>query len=405
MTGAEPAPSNRLLLGLLAAITAAGPIAMNIYLPALPRVQAYFGTSVAEVNLTVSLPLIAFAIGVFVYGPVSDRFGRRPVILGGQLVFALGNLLCLFAPSFGMLLAGRVVQALGTSAGLVVARAMLGDLYGREKMARMLAYLTMIIVIGPTVSPLIGGFVTEAFGWHALFGLLLATNFVILAVVWRFLPETRSDADRRQGASGLARMSLAVIRQPTFLGLALQSGMIFSVFLAFISIVPYVMVSLGHSSTEYGLWYLAVAIGYFLGNWVVTRFATRAGLRRLIEMGMAIQLVSAVGGAGLVLAGFWQPAALFLPMGVLSFGQGLALPNITASAVALAPRTPGAASSMLSFSQQLIGAIAVQGMAVFATTTPVPIYIFMVAASLAAWASLFMLPRALDTGGSVPRHD
>lgn len=405
MTGAEPAPSNRLLLGLLAAITAAGPIAMNIYLPALPRVQAYFGTSVAEVNLTVSLPLIAFAIGVFVYGPVSDRFGRRPVILGGQLVFALGNLLCLFAPSFGMLLAGRVVQALGTSAGLVVARAMLGDLYGREKMARMLAYLTMIIVIGPTVSPLIGGFVTEAFGWHALFGLLLATNFVILAVVWRFLPETRSDADRRQGASGLARMSLAVVRQPTFLGLALQSGMIFSVFLAFISIVPYVMVSLGHSSTEYGLWYLAVAIGYFLGNWVVTRFATRAGLRRLIEMGMAIQLVSAVGGAGLVLAGFWQPAALFLPMGVLSFGQGLALPNITASAVALAPRAPGAASSMLSFSQQLIGAIAVQGMAVFATSTPVPIYIFMVAASLAAWASLFMLPRALDTGGSVPRHD
>ena len=405
MTGAEPAPSNRLLLGLLAAITAAGPIAMNIYLPALPRVQAYFGTSVADVNLTVSLPLIAFAIGVFVYGPVSDRFGRRPVILGGQLVFALGNLLCLFAPSFGMLLAGRVVQALGTSAGLVVARAMLGDLYGREKMARMLAYLTMIIVIGPTVSPLIGGFVTEAFGWHALFGLLLATNFAILAVVWRFLPETRSDADRRQGASGLARMSLAVVRQPTFLGLALQSGMIFSVFLAFISIVPYVMVSLGHSSTEYGLWYLAVAIGYFLGNWVVTRFATRAGLRRLIEMGMAIQLVSAVGGAGLVLAGFWQPAALFLPMGVLSFGQGLALPNITASAVALAPRTPGAASSMLSFSQQLIGAIAVQGMAVFATTTPVPIYIFMVGASLAAWASLFMLPRALDTGGSVPRHD
>jgi len=405
VTGAEPAPSNRLLLGLLAAITAAGPIAMNIYLPALPRVQAYFGTSVADVNLTVSLPLIAFAIGVFVYGPVSDRFGRRPVILGGQLVFALGNLLCLFAPSFGMLLAGRVVQALGTSAGLVVARAMLGDLYGREKMARMLAYLTMIIVIGPTVSPLIGGFVTEAFGWHALFGLLLATNFAILAVVWRFLPETRSDADRRQGASGLARMSLAVVRQPTFLGLALQSGMIFSVFLAFISIVPYVMVSLGHSSTEYGLWYLAVAIGYFLGNWVVTRFATRAGLRRLIEMGMAIQLVSAVGGAGLVVAGFWQPAALFLPMGVLSFGQGLALPNITASAVALAPRTPGAASSMLSFSQQLIGATAVQGMAVFATSTPVPIYIFMVAASLAAWASLFMLPRALDTGGSVPRHD
>jgi DHA1 family bicyclomycin/chloramphenicol resistance-like MFS transporter len=390
----ESALSDRLLLGLLAAITAAGPVTMNIYLPALPRVQEYFGTSVAEVNLTVSLALMAFAIGVLVYGPISDRFGRRPVILGGQLVFALGNLLCLLSPSFGALLAGRIVQALGTSAGLVVARAMLGDLYGREKMARMLAYLTMILVIGPTVSPLVGGLITEAFGWHALFALLLVANVVIFTVVWRFLPETRSAADRNRGAAHLARASLSVIRQPAFMGFAFQSGLIYAIFLTFISIVPYVMATFGHSSTEYGIWYLAVALGYFLGNWVVTRFATRVGLRRLIEAGIVVQLLSAVTGGALVLAGFWQPAALFLPMGVLGFGQGLALPNITASAVSLAPRTPGAASSMLSFSQQMIGAVAVQCMAVFATDTPVPLYAFIVAASLAAWISLFVLPRA-----------
>jgi DHA1 family bicyclomycin/chloramphenicol resistance-like MFS transporter len=402
VTGTEPAPkpapSDRLLLGLLAAITAAGPVTMNIYLPALPQVQEYFGTSVAEVNMTVSLALMAFAIGVFVHGPVSDRFGRRPVILGGQLVFALGNLLCLLSQSFGMLLAGRVVQAFGTSAGLVVARAMLGDLYGREKMARMLAYLTMILVIGPTVSPLVGGLITEAFGWHAVFALLLGANVLIIAVIWRFLPETRHQADRGRGAVEMLRNSLAVARQPAFAAFALQSGMIYAVFLTFISIAPYVMTALGHSATEYGLWYLALAAGYFLGNWVVTRSATKVGLHRLIKAGIRIQLLSAVAGGGLVLAGFWQPAALFLPMGVLGFGQGLALPNITASAVALAPRTPGAASSMLSFWQQTIGAITVQGMAVFATDTPVPIYVFMVAASLAAWVSSFALPRSSDAG-------
>jgi DHA1 family bicyclomycin/chloramphenicol resistance-like MFS transporter len=400
VTGTEhapkPAPSDRLLLGLLAAITAAGPVTMNIYLPALPHVQEYFGTSVAEVNMTISLALMAFAIGVSVHGPVSDRFGRRPVILGGQLVFALGNLLCLLSQSFGMLLAGRVVQAFGTSAGLVVARAMLGDLYGREKMARMLAYLTMILVIGPTVSPLVGGLLTEAFGWHALFAVLLVANILIVAVVWRFLPETRHQADRGRGAAETLRNSLAIARQPAFAGFALQSGMIYAIFLTFISIAPYVMTALGHSATEYGLWYLAVAAGYFLGNWVVTRSAAKVGLHRLIRTGIRIQFFSAIAGGALVLAGFWQPAALFLPMGVLGFGQGLALPNITASAVALAPRTPGAASSMLSFWQQTIGAIAVQGMALFATDTPVPIYVFMVAVSLAAWVSSFAVPRMPD---------
>ena len=395
MTAGDPAtPPGRLSIVLLASISAAGPVTMNIYLPTLPRVQAHFGTTVAEMNTTVSLALVAFAIGILVHGPLSDRYGRRPVIIAGQFIFALGNLLCLLAPSLGVLLAGRIVQALGTSAGLVVARAMLGDVYGRERMARMLAYLTMVMVVGPTTAPLVGGFVTEAFGWHGVFALLLAANLLILAFTWRHLPETRPPGARDRGSPGLARDSLAMVRQPAFAGFALQAAVIYAVFLTFISIAPYVMVTLGHSSTEYGSWYLLVAVGYFIGNWVVTRHATRLGLQRLIAMGVTIQLVSGLAGAALVLAGFWHPAAIFIPMGVLGFGQGLALPNINASAVSLAPRTPGAASSVLGFTQQLVGALAVQAMALFATDTPVPIYLFTVAVAFIAWLSLFVLPRA-----------
>lgn len=395
MTAGDPAtPSARLSIVLLASISAAGPVTMNIYLPTLPRVQADFGTTVAGMNATVSLALVAFAIGILVHGPLSDRYGRRPVIIAGLLIFALGNLLCLLAPSLGVLLAGRIVQALGTSAGLVVARAMLGDLYGREGMARMLAYLTMVMVVGPTTAPLVGGLVTEAFGWHGVFALLLAANLLILAFTWRHLPETRPPEARDRGSPGLARDSLAMVRQPAFAGFALQAAVIYAVFLTFISIAPYVMVALGHSSTEYGSWYLLVAIGYFIGNWVVTRHATRLGLQRLIAMGVTIQLVSGLAGAALVLAGFWHPAAIFIPMGVLGLGQGLALPNINASAVSLAPHTPGAASSVLGFTQQLVGALAVQAMALFATDTPVPIYLFTVAVAFIAWLSLFVLPRA-----------
>ena len=395
---AEPAPPSappdRLLIPLLAAITAAGPVAMNIYLPALPSVQGHFGVSVAEANTTVSLALIAFAVGILFYGPLSDRYGRRPVIFAGQLVFAAGNLLCLLAPSFSLLLAGRIVQALGTSAGVVVSRAMLGDLYGREKMARMLAFLTMVMVVGPTVAPLVGGFLTEAFGWHSLFALMLAINVVIFVLAARHLPETRTATARDLGTAALARESFAMLRRPAFLGFTVQASVIYAIFLTFISIAPYVMAALGHSATEYGTWYLMVAFGYFLGNWIVTHYATRIGLSRLIQWGVNLQLACAVVGTVVVVAGVWHPAAIFLPMGLLGVGQGLALPNITASAVALAPRTPGAAASMLGFSQQLAGALAVQGMALSAVGTPVPVYVFTLAAALAAWLFLFVLPAA-----------
>lgn len=388
------AASDRSLLLLLAAITAAGPVAMNIYLPALPEVQAHFGTSVAQMNTTVSAALVAFAIGILVYGPVSDRYGRRPVILAGQAVFALGSLLCLVAPSVESLLAGRVVQALGTSAGLVVARAMLGDLYGREKMARMLATLTMVMVVGPTTAPLFGGLLTEAFGWKSIFAALLAVNVATALLAWWRLPETRRSGAAGSSARELARASWTMVRKPAFLGFTIQAGVIYATFLTFISIAPYVMVRLGHSSTEYGLWYLLVAIGYFIGNWGVTRVVGRIGLHRLIALGLTLQLGSALLGAALVIGGLWHPAAIFLPMGLLGIGQGLALPNITASAVALAPHTAGSASSLLGFSQQMIGALAVQAMAVLPTTSPVPIYLFTVAVSLLAWASLYVLPRA-----------
>jgi len=389
-----PPLSDRLLIVLLAAITAAGPVAMNIYLPALPAVQAHFGKTVAEMNTTVSAALVAFAAGILLYGPVSDRFGRRPVILVGLGIFAVGNVLCLLAPTLEALLAGRIVQALGTSAGIVVARAMLGDLYSREKMARMLALLTMIMVVGPTTSPLVGGFITETFGWQAVFAFLLIANAAIVLAAWRFLPETRSLADRSARAAELAGAWLSMLRNGAFLGFTVQAGVIYATFLTFISLAPYVMVRLGNSATEYGLWYLLVATGYFSGNWYVARHATRVGLQKLIVSGTTLQLVCAIAGAGLVLSGLWHPAAIFLPMGVLGFAQGLALPNITASAVALAPRTAGAASSMLGFTQQIIGALAVQGMSVFATDTPVPVYVFTVAATLVAWLSLFVLPRA-----------
>jgi DHA1 family bicyclomycin/chloramphenicol resistance-like MFS transporter len=382
-------PSDRLLILLLAAVTAAGPVTMNLYVPALPAIQTHFGATLAEINATLSLALAAFALGVLAFGPLSDRIGRRPVMIAGQLVFALGNLLCLLSPSLEVLLAGRVVQALGSSAGVVVARAVLADVYGRERMARMLAYMTMIMVIGPTTAPLVGGVLTETFGWHSLFAALLGVSLLTLALTWRLLPETRSQADSEANTS-LLDSAGALLRQRKFVDFAAQASCIYALFLGFISVAPYVLANMGYPASTYGAWYLAVAGGYFLGNWLTTRYAVKLGLERLIRIGVSIQLVSAAAGAGLVLAGWWTPAALFLPMGVLGFGQGLILPNITASAVALAPRTPGVASSLLGFGQQVVGAVSVQSLAMLPIDTPVPLYLFTLAIAAIAWLWLML---------------
>jgi MFS transporter, DHA1 family, multidrug resistance protein len=391
---ARPLPPDRLLLALLAAITAAGPVAMNIYLPALPAVRAEFGVSVADANTTLSASLIAFAIGILVYGPVSDRYGRRPVILAGLGIFVLANVVCLLAPTLEWLVAGRVLQSLGTSAGLVVARAMLGDLYARAKMARMLAYLTMVMVAGPTVAPLVGGVLTESFGWHAVFAFMLAVNVAVGWAAWRWLPETRQPELHGASAGVILQASLGLLRQPLFLGYTLQSGVIYATFLTFISLAPYVVVALGYSTTVYGTWYLLLAGGYFGGNWLVTRIGPRLGLHRLIVLGSGLQFAGCVLGAALALGGVWHLAAIFVPMLVVGLGQGMALPNVTASAVALAPRTAGSASSMLGFAQQLTAALSVQAMAVFSTATPVPIYVFCASAAALAFAAVFLLPHS-----------
>ena len=381
--------SDRVALALLATISAAGPIALNIYLPALPAVHEAFDAPVPQVQLTLSISLLAFAVGQIIYGPLSDRFGRRPAVLCGILVFCAGTLLCLIAPSLYWLMAGRAIQALGSSAGLIVSRAIVSDLYPREKMVQMIAYLTMVIVIAPTVSPLLGGLLVVAFGWRSLFVFMAVIGVVILWVAWRLLPETRRPVERHPDIAAMFRNAAALLRRPVFTGYMLQGVIIFTVYLVFISIAPYVMVTgLGRPPTEYGTYFLLIAGGYFLGNWSVTRFAARRGMQSLLRTGVRISATATVVALALAAAGLAHPLWLFVPIGAMAFGQGVALPNVTASAVSLAPESAGLASSLLGFAQQLVGALCVQWMSTYPVDTALPMLIFCASASILALLAL-----------------
>jgi len=398
----RPALSERALVGLLAAVTAIGPVALNIYLPVVPLVRAEFGISVAAASTTVSAPLIAFAVGLLIWGPLSDHHGRRPVMLAGLGVNIAGSALALLSPSIGWLMLGRVIQAIGSSAGVTIARATIADLFDRERMARMIAYLTMVMLLANSLAPAAGGALAAAAGWRSVFVLLAAAAVPIWWAIWALLPETRS-AGHGRSLRQVLEDSVALLHLPGFVGLALLSGAIYAEFFVFVALMPYVFTgALGHSTTEYGLWYLCIAVGYFAGNWYVMRHAVDTGIHRLVVAGIVMSAVSTVAGWALAAAGMWQPVWLFAPWVLIAFGQGLSLPGLTASAVALAPRSAGAAAGLLGFVQQILGASCVQAMSVSSTATPVPVTAFCALTGLAAWLGLRAGTAVMGTA-AVPR--
>lgn len=404
MSPEEPAPaaapqpleprSDRALLKLLAAISALGPVATNLYLPALPDVRADFGASVAAVQTTFSISLITFATGILVWGTLSDRYGRRTAVMAGLAIMIAGSLLNLTAPTLAWLIAGRGIQAFGTAAGLVVARAIVTDRFPADRIARTLAGLTMASVLGNALAPTAGGYLVAAFGWRSVFAVLVTGAIIVAVAAWRGLPETHLPGDRPPRVRDMLATARWLLARPLFLHCIVQSTVVYAIFFVFISLVPHLMVdALGRSGTEFGPYYLFIAVGYFLGNWSVGRLASPRGQHWMVSLGLSIQLASAAIGLGLALAHVDHPLSIFVPMGVLAYGQGLTLPGVTATAVSLTQENVGVASSIIGFLPQLLGALALQGMGHFPTSTALPVMVFCAAVAAAGFVVLRLAPR------------
>jgi DHA1 family bicyclomycin/chloramphenicol resistance-like MFS transporter len=252
----------------------------------------------------------------------------------------------------------------------------------------------MVAVLGNSLAPVAGGLITEGFGWRAIFAALVLAAAVVAVAVWTRLPETRPPGAHPPRAREMATTAWSLLRMPMFTGCVLQSAVIYATFLVFISLAPYVMVSaLGRSPTEFGFYYLFIAVGYFLGNWSVRRLMARHDLHWMVVVGVLLTAGGAVAALACVAIGLTHPLWIFVPIGVLSYGQGLALPNVTATAVSLAPQYAGVASSTIGFLQQIVGAAAVQWMGRFPTDTALPVLLFCAVACLLGVGMLYVFPR------------
>ena len=395
--GARSAPTStpaqsRGLLPLIMAITAIGPLSLNILLPALPAMAIEFKATAATIQLVLSLYLLAFAIFQILMGSLSDRFGRRPVALIGFSILIASCAGALFASHIGELIAARIMQASGAAAGIVLGRAIVRDIYDRERSAAILALVSSVTIFGPILAPLLGGLLDTAFGWKSTFIFLGLSAALILVWIAIALPETRS-AHTAASANFLSDTRI-LIGNRRFLGYILTLTLGAAAFFTFLSGGPHVVVTLMHrSSAEYGLWIGTFAVGFLVGTLLVQRFVMRFGIDRMIDVGIILIVGSAVVLVVSVatLSGF-GPVALFAPAFTMAIGNAFVFTNTVAGAVSVRPEAAGTAAGLAGFSQVCLGSVATQvvGHVLTGATSALPMTLMMLVLALGA-----LLPYAL----------
>jgi DHA1 family bicyclomycin/chloramphenicol resistance-like MFS transporter len=384
------------LLGLLICITAIGPTTLNILVPALPNLAKVLGTDADTVQLAVSLYLIGLATAQLLAGPLSDRFGRRPVALGGLALTAVMSLSALAVGNVASLIVVRIVQAIGAASGIVTARAIIRDLFERDRAAAMLGLVATAMVIAPTFGPLIGGLLETAFGWQSIFLFVAAASLAVLAWGATVLPETRRREPGGASAGFIANLA-ALAKSASFHGYVLCAAFGSGTFFAFLGGGPHAVVTImGRSPAEFGVWFALSSVGYMAGNFLTSRLSMRFGVDRMIGWGLAVEIIGAAGA--IVLAAFahpWGPAIIFIPQLIMGFGNGIMLPNAIAGAVSIRPQAAGTASGFLGCIQMTIGAAFVQlgGLVLVDATTVLPMALLLGAVVVGFALSLFGLVR------------
>lgn len=373
----QPAKPKLWILVILAAV---GPLAINIFVPSMPSIALDLNAPYATVQLGLSMYLLATAVISLFSGPLSDKYGRKPILIWSLFLFLIGSLICLLAENASYFLIGRIIQA-ASATGMVLSRAIVRDVYPREKSASMIGYVVMGMAVAPMIGPAIGGYIDSVAGWRWSFGVLTAFGFIALLAALVLLPETNSNIGQSSGRQISVYTSLA--KMPIFWLYVGSASFVTAVFFSFLGGGPAVS-SLFFEQTpfEYGLYFSLCAVGYALGNGLAGRYSEAVGLEKMMSIGAIFSFIGPVISLALFyLSANPAPWMLFVPLSLIGLGNGITLPNVTAATISVRPEAAGAASGLLGSLQIGGGGLAsiVGGIVVGETGSPYGLCALLVA--------------------------
>jgi DHA1 family bicyclomycin/chloramphenicol resistance-like MFS transporter len=389
----EAAASNaapRTMLLLLVAMTGVAPISLYMLVPALPVLATTFGRDISIAQMTVSLFMVGLAFSQIIMGPLSDRFGRRPVLLTGLGLMVVASIGASFAETLPQLIAARFLQALGGASGMVISRAIIRDLYSRERVGAMISLVIAVMMIAQM---------------RAIFYAVTVMSILVTIGIAVALPETRSTVARADGGGFRADVK-SLFTTRAFIGYVLCQVLASSIIFTFAGGGPYVVVTqMGRSSAEYGAWFATAGFAYLVGNLCCVRFAPRHSLANLIWFGLALQFLGAALNLLWGITGLNQaPSWLFVTHMLITFANAFVMSNSAAGAISIRPQAAGTASGVMGFLQMGFGSLCSQFGAYlgghFATPVPLNIAILVLSAACAS-TMIFLVPR----GGAVATEE
>ncbi|MEV6778963.1 multidrug effflux MFS transporter [Streptomyces syringium] len=389
---------------VLGGLSALPPLSMDMYLPALPEVTDSLRSPAATVQLTLTACLMGMALGQLVVGPMSDKWGRRRPLLAGMVIYVLATAVCALAPTAELLIAFRLIQGLAGAAGIVIARAVVRDLYDGVAMARFFSTLMLVSGVAPVIAPVIGGQVLRVTDWRGVFVVLTVVGVLLTLVVWRRLDETLPPGRRQTGGLGEAlRTMRGLLADRVFTGYMLAGGFAFAALFAYISASPFVVQDIyGASPQTFSLLFGVNSIGLVLVGQINGKVLVgRVSLDKALAAGLAVVVLASVALLLMTSGVFGKAGLLPIATGlfVLMSAMGLTLPNTNAQALMRSRDAAGSASALLGTSTFLLGAIASPLVGIAGSQTAVPMAVVQVACAFAALGCFLGLCRPFAGGG------
>ncbi len=382
---------------LLVAMTSASPFALNAMTPALPRIADDFAVPYVIVQLALTVALLAFGTAQLIAGPLSDRYGRRYIVIFGLSIFALGSLISALAPTAAVMIAGRALQAGGGAAAFILTRTIVYDTHERDAATAKISYMVMVMILAPVAGTLFGGYLVDYSGWRSIFWLITIVGVGLAVLSASMLAETNRYLGQSRRLGQILREARELLALPMFWGYTGAAAFASGMFFAFLGVAPYIFEKvMGETPSHFVNYFLLMSAGYMAGNFASARLAARLGPVRMLGLGVALATIG--------IALFWlmsdinRPIALFLPMMFMTFSNGVTLPSATVGAMALRPALSGTASGVGGMVQMLVASSMTTAVGAMLTTSSKPMIVALTVCWLASGLCALLVYRRSRMG-------